>query len=157
MHENHGPITIEEIFGDTEHAVGQAWEQCLRSIRACDRAAIAGRFGEFAARLRRQIALEENLLFPAISSEAHALETDPVVLMRAEHREIEAALAAMEERVKAADCAAIYGQHVRPSALFRAHLSGEENLLYPLADLLLPPAKRAAIVEAVSQAACRVR
>ncbi len=139
--------SIEQLFGDAHQALHQAWERCLRSIHACERSAIAQHFGEFAARMRRQIRLEEEILFPALAREAGKLETDPIVLMRAEHREIQAALAALEARIEAHDCAALYGQHVGPSALFRSHLSGEENVLYPMADLLLSPAQRAKVVE----------
>lgn len=146
--------TVEELFGAAQREVEQAWERCVKSVHACERDAIAARFGEFATRLRRQIKLEEEILFPAISREAHALENDPVVLMRAEHRQIEELLELLEAKVAARDCAALYGQHVGPSALFRTHLSGEQNVLYPLADLLIPAHKRAEIVDAARSAGC---
>lgn len=137
---------IEDFFGTAHHAIQQAWEQCLKGIHSCDRQTISSRFDDFESRLRRQMKLEEEILFPALACEAEKLEGDPTVLMRSEHRQIAATLEELRARVKAGDCAALYGQHVGPSRLFRDHLAAEENVLYPVADLVIPAEKRAEIL-----------
>lgn len=136
---------FETVFGAAQSAIRKAWEQCLKAIHACDRESVAARFNDFEVRFRRHIKLEEEVLFPALRSEAK-LETDPTILMRAEHRRIETMLDQLHARVNAGDCAALYGQHVGVSALFRDHLSAEENVLYPVFDFLISREKRAEII-----------
>lgn len=137
---------IAELFGAAQQRVRQGWERCRKAVESCDREIVRTSFFEFEADFRRQIKLEEEILFPALALQADKLEADPTILMRAEHRAIEQILDELAARVGAGDCAALYGQHVGPSALFHDHLIGEENVLYPIADLVIPAEKRAEIL-----------
>ena len=143
---DNGGNSIEKAFGAEQHAIQRAWERCTKAIQSCDRATIIASFSEFDSRLRRLIRREEKGLFPAIMHETTRLENDPTIAMRAEHCRIEEALDRLRARVDAGDCAALYGQHLEPSGLFRNHLDIEKKLLYPLADLIIPAEKCAEIL-----------
>ena len=141
--------SIEEVLGAAHDVVLEAWRRFLNAIQSCDRETIRASFSEFEAQLRRQIKLEEEILFPELEAEAARLESDPTVPMRADHRAIEAALGRLGARIRAEDCAALHEQPRQISLLFRDHLSRERNVLYPVADLVIPAKRRAQIISRV--------
>ncbi len=94
-------------------------------------------YAAFAAGLRRHIAFEEQVLFPAFE-EATGLSPamGPTAVMRAEHREIEALIGEIETGI--ADRAAPVEQLRRSlHDVLGEHNLKEEGVLYPTTDELL--------------------
>lgn len=141
--------SIEELLGTAHDAVLEAWGRLLKAIQSCDRDAIQASFFEFEVRLRRQIKVEEEILFPEFEAEVGKLESDPTAPMRSEHRAVEAALDQLAARIRAEDCAALHEQPGQILPLLRKHLNREKNVLYPVADLVIPAGRRAEIVSRV--------
>lgn len=144
-----GQNSIEETLGAAHDSVLQAWDGFLKAVQSCDRETLRARFSEFEVLLSRQIKLEEEILFPKLEAEAGKLESDPTVPMRLEHRAVEAALDRLAARIRAEDCAALHEQPAQFSPLLRNHLNREKNVLYPVADLVIPAQGRAEIVSRV--------
>lgn len=143
--------TISARFGADHARLQRLWERCIEGIRACDPDAVLASFTEFEARLRHHIRAEEEVLFPAFERASGARAGGPTAVMRMEHREIESMLDALGDRVRARDCATLYGQHVGPSALFKSHDAKEEGVLYPMADRMIAAEERKRVLDALAE------
>jgi regulator of cell morphogenesis and NO signaling len=157
---NAEPRTISAYLGADHHRLTRYWEEFLEAVKACGlsyetlfttekghRVAAVQRLSQFIFGLRRHIRMEEDLLFPLFEDRSGMpTGTGPTAVMRAEHREIEAILMAVEKLLDAGDCATliqtIEGQPVHPSALFQSHDAKEERVLYPMADRLFTQAEK---------------
>lgn len=121
--------------------ITKLWDETIAAFEREDFNSVHVRAAEFIAALRRHIAMEEQILFPAIEDKTGMRQTGPTNAMRLEHREIErvldglAPLLTVQERWTAIQ--AIEGEIADPSALFRSHDGKEEAVLYPMADRLL--------------------
>jgi hemerythrin-like domain-containing protein len=94
---------------------------------------------EFAAGLRRHIAFEEQILFPAFEATSGMPPTaGPTAVMRAEHREIEDLIGRIEAGIAEKDTPV---EELRRSlhAVLGEHNFKEEEVLYPATDQLLGP------------------
>ena len=73
--------------------------------------------------------------------------------MRAEHREINAALKELEEILELPDCAVIIQtiahRPEHPSMLFKRHDLKEERVLYPMADRILETSEVGSLIRAM--------
>ncbi len=92
---------------------------------------------------------EETLLFPALVQAGVPVEHGPIAVMLHEHdlgreciRRIRENLAAANEGDEAA-ATAVYTAAAEYSELLRAHIWKEDNVLFPLANRLLPEAAAA--------------
>jgi uncharacterized protein (DUF2249 family) len=93
----------------------------------------------FAAGLRRHIAFEEKILFPAFEATSGMPPTaGPTAVMRAEHREIEDLIGRIEAGIAEKDAPV---DQLRRSlhAVLEEHNFKEEQVLYPATDQLLGP------------------
>ncbi len=96
-------------------------------------------YAEFAAGLRRHIAFEEQILFPAFEATSGMPPTaGPTAVMRAEHREIEDLIGRIEAGIAERDAPV---EDLRRSlhAVLGEHNFKEEQVLYPATDQLLGP------------------
>jgi len=130
-----------------DHDRLDALESGAFAARAAGDLALATRlFGDFARGLRRHIAFEEALLFPAFEKRAGAPDQcGPTFVMRQEHREIEQRLHDMESRFTRLEdplSGARYAFH----ELMHEHNVKEEKVLYPATDRLLTEAERDELV-----------
>jgi regulator of cell morphogenesis and NO signaling len=108
-------------------------------------------YAAFAAGLRRHIAFEEQLLFPAFEEITGMPPTaGPTAVMREEHREIEALIGKIETGI--ADVAAPVEQLRRSlHDVLGEHNLKEEGVLYPTTDQLLGPDKADQLVERIQR------
>ncbi len=108
-------------------------------------------YAAFAAGLRRHIAFEEQVLFPAFE-EATGMPpaAGPTAVMREEHREIEALIGRIEAGI--ADSAAPV-EELRRSLhdVLGEHNLKEEQVLYPTTDQLLGTDKADRLVERIQR------
>lgn len=97
-------------------------------------------------------AKEEDVLFAALVANGMPRENSPVAAMLMEHEQGRAFVRAMESAVheaqagKAAACQAIADNALGYAALLREHISKEDEILYPLAERVIPETMRKEIV-----------
>ena len=133
-----------------DHDRLDALESGAFAARAAGDLALATRlFGDFARGLRRHIAFEEKLLFPAFESRADAPGfCGPTFVMRQEHREIEQRLHDMECRFTTLEDSLSGARHVFHD-LMHEHNVKEERVLYPTTDRLLTAEERDELVRQI--------
>lgn len=113
---------------------------------AGDLALATRRFHEFAVGLRRHIAFEEALLFPAFERLAGVTAQEgPTAVMRSEHREIEQRLHDMECRFTRTEDP-MTGARAAFHEIMHEHNVKEEQVLYPATDRLLGEDERDELV-----------
>jgi uncharacterized protein (DUF2249 family) len=117
------------------------------AARAAGDLALATRLlHDFAHGLRRHIAFEEKLLFPAFEARSGAPEhSGPTFVMRSEHREIEQRLHDMETRFSDPQDP-LTGAREAFHQLLHEHNVKEEQVLYPTTDRLLTGNERDELV-----------
>jgi hemerythrin-like domain-containing protein len=99
-------------------------------------------------------AKEERHLFPAMNAKGIPLEAGPIAVMLHEHDQGRAFLRALDQalaRVKAGEegaAEAVAGALLGYAGLLRAHISKEDNVLFPMADRILSPADQEALAAA---------
>jgi hemerythrin-like domain-containing protein len=144
-----GPRTVTEAL-EWDHDRLDALESGAFAARAAGDLALATRlFGEFARGLRRHIAFEEALLFPAFESRAGSPGScGPTFVMRQEHREIEERLRDMECRFTNPEDPLSAARHVFHD-LMHEHNVKEERMLYPATDRLLTAEERDELVSRI--------
>jgi iron-sulfur cluster repair protein YtfE (RIC family) len=101
-------------------------------------------FEAFARRLRRHIRLEEDILFP-VFERATGMIAGPTQVMRAEHRQIEAALEEMSQALAGGSAGAFRAGHAALISVLGAHNQKEERILYPMTDEALSDLDRLAL------------
>lgn len=147
--------TVSDFLGADHHRLTELWRAFLSTVESCeqwheaqhtleDRGMVGPKelLARFIFGLRRHIRMEEELFFPLFERTAGLpAGIGPTAVMRREHREIEAALDALQETLTLPDCAAVIavieGQPMHPSALFHNHDAKEETVLYPMADRII--------------------
>ncbi len=108
-------------------------------------------YAAFAAGLRRHIAFEEEILFPAFEETTGMPPTaGPTAVMREEHREIEALLQKIEAGIAEKD-APVDALRRSLHAVLGDHNLKEEQVLYPTTDELLGPEKADQLVERIQR------
>lgn len=131
--------------------VAEALGRAVARGNALDRAAL-GRLVDFLRAFadRCHHGKEEAHLFPAMAAFGVPVEGGPLGVMRDEHEEGRRFIAAMSAPDDAAAAAAIGGY----VALLRAHIDKEDDVLFPIAEGVLPPEEQsrlAAVFETVEQ------
>jgi hemerythrin-like domain-containing protein len=97
-------------------------------------------------------AKEEDVLFKALVDNGMPKENSPVAAMLMEHDQGRSFVCAMESAVQEAQAGrtvsyqAIADNALGYAALLREHISKEDDILYPLAERVIPEAMREAIV-----------
>ena len=108
-------------------------------------------YAAFAAGLRRHIAFEEQILFPAFEESTGMPPTaGPTAVMRGEHREIEDLLGKIEAGIAEKD-APVEALRRSLHAVLGDHNVKEEQVLYPTTDELLGPDKADRLVERIQR------
>jgi len=93
-------------------------------------------FGRFQAEMLAHFAAEEEVLFPQFER-ATGMTAGPTQMMRLEHAQMRALLAAMASAAKAGDTAGFAGNAETLLILMQQHNMKEENILYPMCDRAL--------------------
>jgi hemerythrin-like domain-containing protein len=100
---------------------------------------------------------EEGVLFPAMESAGVPGQGGPIGVMLAEHEEGRRLTRAMREAAEKLDAGNIAwkGEVVRNAkayvSLLRQHIAKENGVLFPMADRVIPAAKKTGLIEAFEQ------
>lgn len=142
--------TITEALEWDHDRLDRLEHLALDAHAAGDLTAARDAFGLFAHGLRRHIGFEEALLFPEFERRTGTRRGNgPTAVMRDEHRRILALLDTMEAVIgDAGPDAGLLVELLRRRLheVLGAHNRKEEDVLYPVADSVLAPAERDALV-----------
>jgi len=122
-----------EYFTADHRECDAAWAALESAVGAGDAAKQTALWKVFESRMRRHLAMEEEVLFPAIES-ATGMRGGPVAVMRMEHEQMRALLAEMARRAAAGDFDGVLDQGDTLLMVIQQHNMKEEGILYPLAD-----------------------
>jgi hemerythrin-like domain-containing protein len=116
---------IDEYFADADAAAAcSEWHQCGTAFSTGQQSLLA------------HIRMEENVLFPAFEA-ASGMASGPTDVMRAEHQQIQALLADMQQAAADWNNDAFLSLSGDLHQTLGLHNQKEENILYPMADRLL--------------------
>ena len=104
-------------------------------------------FAEFSLGLKRHIAAEEEVLFPAFEEKTGMKDAGPTFVMRMEHKEIKELLDEITALTEKGDGAEATKRASELTVRLSDHNMKEEEILYPEADSLLSQAERPKVVE----------
>jgi hemerythrin-like domain-containing protein len=102
-------------------------------------------------------AKEEKLLFPSLQQHGLPVDSGPVAVMLAEHEEgrklIRAIIGEMTEaKIGAAKAVSAVGDNLAAYIiLLRQHIQKEDNILFPMADRLIPADEQQLLTEAFAR------
>ena len=104
---------------------------------------------KFDAGMRRHIAMEEEVLFPALESAARMGGGGPTAMMRMEHQQMRGLLDQIESAMESGDAEQALDIGDTLLMLVQQHNIKEEGMLYPMAENVLAGswAKLAALLE----------
>ncbi len=125
------------FFSEDHRACDEAWAALEGAASSGDAAKARALWVDFDARLRRHLAMEEQVLFPAIEDATGMRGVGPVAVMLHEHQQMKALLAEMGRRAQAGDFEGVLDQGDTLLMLIQQHNAKEENVLYPMADNVL--------------------
>lgn len=138
------PKTIAQFLGSDHDRLHAQFHE-YQALKTTDRAKAVQCFSDFRRGLARHILWEEGLLFTRFEAKMGMPEAGPTVVMRAEHRRIEALMGQVEELL----------QQQKPTeavetelfTLLDAHNMKEEKILYPWIDHALNDLDRNALID----------
>jgi iron-sulfur cluster repair protein YtfE (RIC family) len=123
-------IKITDALRGEHGVLYRLFDHCEAGAPGWDLALAKAAGAQLAAALVTHAHFEDELLF--VGLEAHLpREMGPLAVMRAEHEEIEGALAALETVEEAGQARALLGRVVSTG---REHFAKEEQVFFPLAD-----------------------
>ncbi len=128
---------ITDSFTDDHHRCDRLLAEAERRVGTQDWSAAGLAARELSVALDRHFTLEEETLFPAVAQVFKVAE-QPIQIMVAEHAQMRALLADLDETIVARDQAAYLGIIETLHFLIQQHNYKEERVLYPMADGALP-------------------
>ncbi len=128
----------DDLFADAEASVSE--QDWARAEAACP---------VFLQAMAHHFAMEESVLFPAFET-ATGSSAGPTQVMRSEHAQMNGLFDEMTAALAARDRARFLGHAETLLWLMRQHNAKEENILYPMADRMLP-LQRADLLERMAQ------
>ncbi len=115
----------DELFAAAELAASRSrWVECRVA------------YGLFRREMAAHFATEEEVLFPAFEAESGSVG-GPTQMMRLEHGQMNALMAAAEQAAVAADGNGFFGTLDTLLIMMQQHNMKEENILYPMCDRAL--------------------
>jgi iron-sulfur cluster repair protein YtfE (RIC family) len=136
-------LTVQAPFAE-DHDRLDGLLETYRRLKRTDFPRAKAAFKEFKTGLQRHIVWEEQILFPRFEEKTCMREIGPTAVMRAEHRQIGAALEALHDKVRHQDPDSD-AEETRLLDLLAAHNEKEEHVLYPSLDRLLSPEEQVAV------------
>lgn len=125
-------------FFEQDHRDSDArWADVEELLDTDDIEAARPAWQKFDAGLRRHIAMEEEVLFPAFESASGELAGGMTAVMRAEHRQMQVLLGQISDAIESGDSEQALDAGDTLLMLIQQHNATEEGELYPVAESLL--------------------
>jgi len=128
---------LAEYFTCDHRACDSEWAEVETAADAGDDAAVRAHFERFEAHMRRHLAMEEELLFPAVEAATGMHDAGPTQVMRMEHEHMRAVLDQMAAAMARGDREELLDQGDTLHILIQQHNVKEEGVLYSMAERAL--------------------
>jgi iron-sulfur cluster repair protein YtfE (RIC family) len=113
------------------------WAEIEAAADAGDDDAVRAGWQRFERAFRRHLAMEEELLFPAVEAATGMVDAGPTHVMRMEHEHMRAVLDQMAAAMERGDREELLDQGDTLHILIQQHNVKEEGVLYPMAERAL--------------------
>jgi hemerythrin-like domain-containing protein len=123
-------------FTADHRACDTTWAEVESAIDSGDIPAAAAAWTRFDASMRRHLAMEEEVLFPALEA-AGMPRMGPIHVMLMEHQQMKSVLDTMGSCAEAADWEGVADHGDTLLMLIQQHNVKEEAVLYPMANQML--------------------
>jgi len=124
-------------FTGMHRGCDSGWADIEAAAGAGDDAAVRSGWQRFEREFRRHLALEEQLLFPAVEAATGMFDAGPTHVMRMEHEHMRAVLDQMAAAMERGDREELLDQGDTLHILIQQHNVKEEGVLYPMAERAL--------------------
>ncbi len=138
--------TIKEYFGSDHKRLDAIYKGFADAVHEGRWDDAKKSFGEFSIGLRRHIAAEEEVLFPAFEEKTGMSDAGPTSVMRSEHKDIKEFLDDITALTEKSDGAETAVKASKLTFLLSDHNMKEEEILYPESDSMLSEAERPEII-----------
>jgi len=128
---------LVDFFSQDHRDCDARWADVEELLDTEDIEAARPAWQKYLAGMRRHIAMEEEVLFPAMESASGMPEGGPTAVMRLEHSQIKALLEQIDETIASGDCEQALEVGDTLLMLVQTHSAREEEVLYPMAENLL--------------------
>jgi hemerythrin-like domain-containing protein len=137
QHPEAAQASLVDYFTSDHRSCDGGWAEVESAAEAGDPAATAAYWQRFQSALLRHLAMEEQLLFPAVEAATGMANAGPTQVMRMEHEQMRGVLAQMSAAVERADAEELIDQGDTLNILIQQHNMKEEGVLYPMAERAL--------------------
>ena len=131
----HGGLAF--FFEQDHRDCDSRWADVEELLDANDIELAQAAWQKYDSSMRRHIAMEEEVLFPAFDAKSGMAGSGPVAVMKMEHRQMEGLLEQISEAVKAGHAEDAMDLGDTLLMLIQQHNVKEEGMLYPAAENLL--------------------
>jgi len=125
--------TLTEFFIHDHRACDEHWSAVEDAVERQDLSTVCTAWDAFQQRQRHHLAMEEEVLFPAIEA-ASGMSGGPTDVMRMEHAQMLAVLDQMAAAVEERDFQELIDLGDTLLILTQQHNEKEEGMLYPMAE-----------------------
>jgi iron-sulfur cluster repair protein YtfE (RIC family) len=127
--------TIFEFMSENHHSCDDAFAIAEQAVLDTDWAKAEPRFNDFRTGMAKHFRMEEDALFPALTSAGGP--AGPVQMMRMEHAQMNSLIEQMAGTLARRDARGYGGLSETLLILMQQHNLKEEQILYPMADRFL--------------------
>ena len=131
-----GETGLADFFAGEHRACDARWAEVEAASERGDPEAAAEAFRVFEQAMRRHLAMEEEVLFPAFE-EASGMRGGPTQVMRMEHEQMRGLLGQMAGLMASGAHEEVLDQGDTLLMLIQQHNAKEEGVLYPMAEMHL--------------------
>jgi hemerythrin-like domain-containing protein len=128
---------LAEFFAQDHRDCDARWDDVEELLDTEDIEAARPAWQRYLGGMRRHIAMEEEVLFPAFEAASGAQEGGPTDVMRMEHRQIRNLLGEIDAAMDAGDHERALEVGDTLLMMLQSHSAKEEKVLYPMAENLL--------------------
>jgi hemerythrin-like domain-containing protein len=132
-----GDAGLVDYFTQGHRDCDGGWADIEAAADAGDGDAVRSCWQRFAGAFRRHLAMEEQLLFPAVEAATGMVDAGPTHVMRMEHEQMRSVLDQMAAAMERGDHQELLDQGDTLHILIQQHNVKEEGVLYPMAERAL--------------------
>jgi hemerythrin-like domain-containing protein len=132
-----GDAGLVDYFTRGHRNCDGGWAEIEASADAGDDDAVRNSWQRFEGAFRRHLAMEEELLFPAVEAATGMVDAGPTHVMRMEHEQMRGVLDQMAAAMQRGDRQELLDQGDTLQILIQQHNVKEEGVLYPMAERAL--------------------
>ncbi len=134
MTANNNATSLVEYFVGDHNNCDEKWVQVEALLDSDDGAAIGSAWQEFDQAVRKHLAMEEDVLFPAFEAASGMGQSGPTVVMRLEHQQMRGILDQISVAIEAGDTEEALDLGDTLHMVTQQHNVKEEGILYPMAE-----------------------